>query len=202
MSFTNRAEKFDYKYYEGPRVRSELQLIANDEMDKATLRCYSYEGQTSFTNPITGFTVSTMVSLQPFDFTFAVGLPNINKIITGDERKMVEAICSIDVGSHGTLLWELRRSDSLVYCWTVDANGMVRGNPPPFLKESKDTERNFNYTYNKKTGPHIISKIGFEKPKTWKMSDLRCTVDNYETALYLRDEDRLKMAHYVACENI
>ncbi|GFN93182.1 hypothetical protein PoB_001968800 [Plakobranchus ocellatus] len=49
------------------------------------------------------------------------------------------------------------------------------------------------------TGPHITSTIRFEMPETWKMSDLRCTVDNYKSASYLRDEDKLKMANYVTC---
>ncbi|GFN93179.1 hypothetical protein PoB_001968500 [Plakobranchus ocellatus] len=69
VTLTEREEEFDYHTYEGPRVHSELQLIANDRMAKATLHCYSYEGQNSFTNPVTGATVNTAVSEPPFDFT-------------------------------------------------------------------------------------------------------------------------------------
>ncbi|GFN93171.1 hypothetical protein PoB_001967700 [Plakobranchus ocellatus] len=70
IAISEREEEFDYNTYEGPRVQSEIHFLASDRMANASLHCYSYEGNTSFKNPVTGDIVATKVSEKPFTFRY------------------------------------------------------------------------------------------------------------------------------------
>ncbi|GFN92728.1 hypothetical protein PoB_001923400 [Plakobranchus ocellatus] len=100
--------------------------------------------------------------------------------IVGDQEKIVEANCSVHVGSGGAMQWELFLSNWLRYCWTFDARGKIRANPPPFLVHNRTEGENITYTYNDMTGPHMISYVMFKRPQGWEKSQLRCAASSSE----------------------
>ncbi|GFN93172.1 hypothetical protein PoB_001967800 [Plakobranchus ocellatus] len=175
----------------------------HSNLENARIECNSDTEEGFFLHPVTEENVTTAVSKSlNFNFFFAVGSPDITKKYTDDTREFVEANCSVDVGSNGSLQWRMRYSDWLIYCWNVDSQGKISGNPPAFAKQSNDKDANFMYTWNSLTGPHIMSSLRFEIPDLWKLSHLMCTVDNPHGELFISEEHEVNLTSYVPCEKM
>ncbi|GFO29232.1 hypothetical protein PoB_005573700 [Plakobranchus ocellatus] len=199
LTIKNEQEQKNYSDFERPRYRSELRLIMHRQFENAHLECFSDTEEGIFVYPGTKKSISTSASTA-FNFIFLLSVPELDVKYVGIKATIVEANCSAYVGSKGALQWELLISNWLRYCWTVDTHGIIKGTLPPFIIQDNKTKGQITYTYNNRTGPHIISYIMFNRPQGWKKFQLGCTVDNPHRSFAIRQQDKRKMAKFEKCK--
>ncbi|GFN78961.1 hypothetical protein PoB_000546700 [Plakobranchus ocellatus] len=131
VTIMDENEDINSDNYQGPRYRSTIRLVMHRQFEKARLECFSDTDDGYYIYPHTKDIIVTFASeTLAASVFFAVGVPEIEIDIV---EKIVKASCSVDVGTGGSVQWELLLSNWLRYCWTVDIHGKMEGTIPPFL---------------------------------------------------------------------
>ncbi|GFO29240.1 hypothetical protein PoB_005574500 [Plakobranchus ocellatus] len=184
----------------GHLIMGVLEIKVSPPLEGCIIMCYP---DTLSTNDVLNLTAdqdSRGTWTVPLAFNFAVSVPDLEVKYAGVQGMFVEANCSADVGSKGALQWKLLISNWLSYCWAVDTHGSIKGTLPPFIIQDNKTKGQISYTYNNRTGPHLISYITFKRPKEWKVSQLICAVDNPLRFYVVRPQDKPKLAKFEMCK--